>query len=74
MINLMARDIDAGQVCKYVRTNEDLSGTKIIAMTNKLSETEVTALHKKGFDAVLTDPADNRHIIRTIEEVTAIIY
>jgi len=74
MINLMARDIDAGQVCKYVRTNEDLSGTKIIAMTNKLSETEVIALHKKGFDAVLTDPADTRHIIRTIEEVTAIIY
>jgi len=74
MINLMARDIDAGQVCKYVRTNEDLSGTKIIAMANKLGETEVIALHKKGFDAVLTDPADTRHIIRTIEEVTAIIY
>ncbi|RKY08168.1 MAG: regulator [Planctomycetota bacterium] len=74
MINLMARDIDAGQVCKYVRTNEDLSGTKIIAMANKLGETEVIALHKKGFDAVLTDPADTQHIIRTIEEVTAIIY
>ena len=74
MINLMAHDIDAGQVCKYVRTNEDLRGTKIIAMANQLSETEVIALHQKGFDAVLSDPADTRQIISTIEEVTAIIY
>jgi excisionase family DNA binding protein len=74
MVNLMARDIDATQVCKYVRTNEDLSGTKVVAIANSLSETEITALHQKGFDAVLTDSADTRDIIRTIEEVTAIIY
>lgn len=74
IINLMARDIDATQVCKYVRTNEDLSGTKVVAMANKLSETEIGALHQKGFDAVLTNPADVQKIIGTIEEVTAIIY
>jgi len=74
IINLMARDIDATQVCKYVRTNEDLSGTKVVAMANKLSETEIAALHQKGFDAVLTNSADAPKIIGTIEEVTAIIY
>ena len=74
IINLMARDIDATQVCKYVRTNEDLGGTKVVAMANKLGETEIGALHQKGFDSVLTNPADARQIIKAIEEVTAIIY
>lgn len=74
MVNLMAHDIDAIQVCKYVRTNEDLSGAKVVAIANSISEAEVAALHQKGFDAVITNPADTRQILMTIEEVTAIIY
>jgi excisionase family DNA binding protein len=74
LINLMASDIDATQVCKYVRTNEDLSGTKVIAIANNLSETEIDALHQKGFDMVMANPADTKQTLRTIEEATAIIY
>ncbi len=74
MVNLMARDIDATQVCKYVRSNEDLSGTKVVAIANNLNETEVGALHQKGFDAVIANSAGTTQIISTIEEVTAIIY
>ena len=74
MVNLMAHDIDATQVCKYVRTNEDLIGAKEVAIANSISEAEVAALHQKGFDAVITNPADTRQILMTIEEVTAIIY
>ena len=74
MINLMAQDIDATQVCKYVRTNKDLSATKIVAIANNLDEKESTALLQKGFDAVLTDPTDYKQAIKTILEKTAIIY
>ena len=74
IINLMAKTIDAAQVCKYVRTNEDLAGTKIIAIAKNLSETEIAALNKKGFDAVLSDPTDFPETIKTIREITAIIY
>ena len=74
LVNLMASDIDATQVCKYVRTNEDLGGSKVIAIANNLSETEIDALHQKGFDAVLANPADIKQTLRTVEEVTAIIY
>lgn len=74
MVNLMAQDIDATQVCRYVRTNEDLSGTKVIAVADNLSESEVQALHQKGFDAVISNPVDITNLTRCIEEVTAIIY
>lgn len=74
IINLMAQGIDASEICKYVRTNDDLSGTKIIAMANGLGQSEVAALQKKGFDAVLTDATDYSEIIKAIQEATAIIY
>jgi len=74
MINLMSQEIDANQICKYVRTNEDLSSTKVIAVAGNLSETQIDALHHKGFDAVISNSADSRQVIKTIEETTAIIY
>ncbi len=74
LVNLMAKDIDANQVCRYVRTNADLSGTKVIAVANNLSENESAALLQKGFDAVLSEPADFAEAVRIIQEVTAIIY
>lgn len=74
MINLMAQEIDANQICKYVRTNEDLSSTKVIAIAGNLSEAQIDALHHKGFDAVISNSADTQQVIKTIEETTAIIY
>lgn len=74
MVNLMAQGIDAGGICSYVRTNDDLSGTKVIAMTQSLGRTEINALLQKGFDAVITDASNIDEVSRTIQEATAIIY
>jgi len=74
IINLMASDIDAMQICKYVRSNDDLSATKVIAIATNLAENEAAALLQKGFDAVLTDPTDYKQAINAIQDVTAIIY
>ncbi len=74
MINLMAREIDAKRVCKYVRTTEDLSATKVIAVASNLRESEAEALHEQGFDAVITQPEDPAQVMEAIQEVTAIIY
>ena len=74
IINLMARDIDANQVCKYVRTSDDLSTTKVIALANNLSDSETEALQQKGFDTVISDSSDSTAVFNAINEVTAIIY
>lgn len=74
MINLMASDIDATQVCKYVRTNEDLNGTKIIAIANNLGENESSALLQKGFDGILSNTSDPKEALNLVQELTAIIY
>jgi len=74
LINLLAEDIAAMDICKNIRANEDLQTIKVIALANQLSESEATALLQKGFDSYVSDSGDATEIIRKIEETTAIIY
>jgi excisionase family DNA binding protein len=74
MINLMAQDIDASQVCKYIRSNPELAGGKVIAIAENLGESETAALLSKGFDAVLTHPDDFAEAASIVQDVSAIIY
>jgi CheY-like chemotaxis protein len=70
----MSKDIDAGQICKYIRSNEELSSTKVIAIAGEVDDAQTQALIAKGFDSVLSSTADYDQAVKVIEQVTAIIY
>ncbi len=74
LVNLFAEGIDATDICRNLRGNEDLQTIKIIALANQLSESESVALLQKGFDGYVSDSADTTDITRKIEEATSIIY
>jgi len=74
LINLLAEGIDATDICKNIRANEDLQTIKIIALANRLSDSESAALLQKGFDGYVSDSTDAIEVIKKIEETTAIIY
>ena len=74
LLNLMSKDIDATQICRYIRSSEELSGCKVIAVAENLGEQDTVALLEKGFDSVLPNSADYELAVKTIEQVTAIIY
>ncbi|MHC4132133.1 MAG: helix-turn-helix domain-containing protein [Planctomycetota bacterium] len=74
LINLLSENISANQICNSIRSDEDLQTIKIIAIANQLSDSEVTALLQKGFDAYVTDPTDIDEIQKCIEQATAIVY
>jgi len=74
LINLLAEGIDATDICKSIRNNDDLQTIKIIALANQLSDSESAALLQKGFDSYVSNPADATEIIKRIEETTAIVY
>ncbi len=74
LISLLSEEIDAGSVCQGIRENEDLGITKIVAIANRLSDSESQALIQRGFDGYLPLSADSAEVIQKIEEVTAIIY
>ncbi len=74
LINLFADGIDAGEICKSIRFDEDLRAIKIIAVANQLSSSESTALLQKGFDGYVSNPTDINKIVEEIEHTTAIVY
>ncbi len=74
LISLLAEGITATDICKNIRADEDLQTIKLIALANRLSDSESAALLQKGFDSYVSDPANTTEVIRKIEETTAIIY
>ena len=74
LINLLAEDIDAANICKSIRNDEDLQTIKIIAIANQLSDSESAALLQRGFDGYVSSPPDSTEVIKKIEETIAIIY
>jgi len=74
LVSLLAKDINTTNICRGIRSNEDLQATKIIAIANKLSDSESFALMQKGFDGYISNPIDTTEVIKKIEEATAIIY
>jgi len=74
LVNLLAEGIDATEICKSIRDNEDLQTIKIIALANQLSDSESAALLQKGFDGYISNAGDASEVIKRIEEATAIIY
>jgi len=74
LVNLFAEGIDATEICRSIRDNEDLQSIKIIALANQLSDSESAALIQKGFDGYIPNTDDDVEIIKKIEEAIAIIY
>lgn len=74
LVSLLAEGIDAKGICKSIYANEDLQTIKIIALANRLSESESKALLQKGFDGCISESVDADEIVKKIEEATAIIY
>ena len=74
IICLLSGDIDATEICKSVREDEDLQAVKLIALANNLGDAEQTALIQKGFDGYISKNTPVEEIVRNIEQATAIIY
>ena len=74
LISLLNGEIDADEICKKIRNDEDLQTIKIIAMAEHLSESEQNALLQKGFDGFVKNGASPVQIIQKIEQAIAIIY
>ena len=74
LINLMAGNIDADSICKHIRSNESLAGTKVVAIADGLSQNETDALAQKGYDGHISNYSDISSIINVVEEATAILY
>lgn len=73
LLNLASGDIDADEICQNIRANQDLQGTKVVAIAGGINESQADAVIQKGYDGFITDQSDIHCVVRTIEEATAIL-
>ena len=73
LIDLMSPNIDAKNICSYVRTSQELSDCSLIAMAGGLNENEAHNLQQNGFDAVVTNSSDIKQVLGSIQECCAIL-
>ncbi|MBT5136742.1 MAG: response regulator [Phycisphaerae bacterium] len=59
---------------KSLRESDELQATKIIAMSGRLSDGQLTQLTCSGFDGVLRKPFTVRQVIDSIENAVALVY
>ena len=74
LLDLHLADGEGPQVCQVVRGNDDLQMTKIIAMSGKLTDGQVTQLPHQGFDGALRKPFSVRQVIDAVEGAHAVVY
>ncbi len=74
LLDMHLRDIDAMDLLKQVRQNNDLQLTKVIAMSGKLTDGQAHQLTQTGFDGYLKKPFHVRQVIESVEDATALVY
>lgn len=74
LLDLHLGDGDVSTVARFVRTNDELTMTRIIAMSGKLTDGQASTLRSEGFDGFLKKPFQVRQVVECIEKANAVIH
>ena len=74
LLDMHLRDVDAAEFARQVKDNPDLQPAKVIAMSDRLSETELRALTHHGFDGYLKKPFHMRQVTNAIADAMSVLY
>lgn len=64
---------DIKQITSFVRGDDDLQMCKIIAMSGKLTDGQLSGMKGQGFDGFLKKPFAVRQVVEAIEHATSLV-
>jgi len=64
---------DIKQITSFVRSDDDLQMCKIIAMSGKLTDGQLSGMKGQGFDGFLKKPFAVRQVVEAIEHATSLV-
>lgn len=73
-VHLNESEALARELAKTVRGEDDLQLTKVIAMSGKMSDVQLSSLRGQGFDGFLKKPFAVRTVIEEIEKAVALVH
>jgi len=69
ILDIYLNDMDGREFLKYIRSNAELNGIKVIGISGKMPESEIHLMLEQGFDAFLSKPFAMEKLRETIMEV-----
>lgn len=74
LLDLHLEGGNSQRVADIVRTSDDMQLTRVIAMTSRLTDGQISQLRHQGFDNVLKKPFQLRQLVEAIEKATSLIH
>jgi excisionase family DNA binding protein len=74
LLDLHLKDLDARGVLEQIRTSPELQLTKVVIMSDRLTDAQGAEMIHKGFDAFLKKPFHVRQVLQAIELATQVTY
>lgn len=68
VLDIMMPEVDGYEVCRYIRQQESLKGTKVIFLSAKSKEADIEKGYAAGADLYLTKPFSTRELMQRIGE------
>ena len=65
---------DGREVVDFVRHDDDLQMTRIVAMSGKLTDGQLHSLRSLGFETALRKPFQVRQVVEAIENATSMVH
>jgi len=70
----LGEDDQARRIAEFVRQSDELQLTRIVAMSSKLTDGQISQLKRQGFESVLKKPFQLRQVVEAIENATSIVH
>ncbi|RMD60472.1 MAG: response regulator [Planctomycetota bacterium] len=67
-------DADPGRVIRLLRDNDELTITRVVAMSGKLTDGQAAHLRRLGYDGFLRKPFQLRQVVEAIERANSLVH
>lgn len=72
LLDLHLGENDSRHVAQLIRSSDSLQMTKVIGMSGKLTDGQISSLRGQGFDGFLKKPFQVRQVVEAIEAATSV--
>lgn len=74
LLDIHLGEDDVTNIADFIRRIDDLTATRVIAMSGKLTDGQAVGLRAQGFDGFLKKPFQVRQVIQAIEKANALVH
>lgn len=72
LLDIMMPDVDGYEICKHIKSTEELKHCKVIFISAKSKESDIQKGYEVGADFYITKPFTNKQIVSKVKELLVV--